>query len=118
LLIFGTPIPNYVAPANITTPAAACAIVPLKDTLQALHSSGQLKSNRQVAMTPQLASMLEAWKKIGGDADIDALYLTAVIWSRVHGLVMLEIGRHVPPVFTDPGELFRREIENILIQYL
>ena len=118
LLIFGTPIPNYVAPANITMPAAACAIVPLRDTLQALHSSGQLKSNRQVAMTPQLASMLEAWKNFGGEADIDALYLTAVIWSRVHGLVMLEIGHHVPPVITDPGELFRREIENILIQYL
>ena len=32
LLIFGTPIPNYVAPENITMPAAACAIIPLTMT--------------------------------------------------------------------------------------
>lgn len=119
LLIFGTPIPNYVAPANITTPAAACAIVPLRNTLQALHLSGQLKSNRQFTMTSQLASMLTAWKDFeGGVADNEVYYLTAIIWSRVHGLVMLEIGNHVPPPISDPGELFRREIENILIQYL
>ncbi len=118
LLIFGTPIPNYVAPANITIPAAACAIIPLMATLQALHSQGQLKSERMASITPELESMLEAWKNFGGNADVKALYLTAVIWSRVHGLVMLEIGHHVPPVITDPGELFRREIENILIQYL
>lgn len=119
LLIFGTPIPNYVAPANITMPAAACAIVPLRNTLQALHLNGQLRSERQSSMTPQLTSMLAAWKDFeSGIADIEVYYLTAVIWSRVHGLVMLEIGNHVPPPISDPGELFRREIENILIQYL
>jgi AcrR family transcriptional regulator len=118
LLIFGTPIPNYVAPADITVPAAACAIVPLRNTLQTLYSKGQLKSDRQFAMTPQLESMLEAWKNFGGEAEVEVLYVTVTIWSRVHGLVMLEIGHHVPPFITDPGELFRRETENILIQYL
>lgn len=118
LLIFGTPIPNYVAPADVTMPAAACAIIPLSNTLQALYSEGKLKTERMDKLIPKLESMLEAWKNNGGNADIEALYLTAVIWSRVHGLVMLEIGHHIPPVFTDPGELFRREIENILIQYL
>ena len=118
LLIFGTPIPNYVAPANITMPAAACAIVPLTNTIQALYSEGKLKAERMSPLTPELKTMLEAWKNYGGNANPEALYLTAVIWARVHGLVMLEIGHHVPPVFTDFGELFRREIKNILIQYL
>ena len=118
LLIFGTPIPNYVAPENITMPAAACAIVPLTNTLQALYSKKKLKLERLSPLTPELESMLEAWKNYGGNADVEALYLTAVIWSRVHGLVMLEIGHHIPPVITDFGELFRREIKNILSQYL
>ncbi|MCX6059503.1 MAG: TetR/AcrR family transcriptional regulator [Chloroflexi bacterium] len=118
LLIFGTPIPSYVAPENITMPAAACAIIPLTMTLQALYSSGQLKLERLSALTPELEAMLEAWKNYGGNADAEVLYLTAVIWSRVHGLVMLEIGHHVPPVITDFGEIFRREIRNILSQYL
>ncbi len=46
LLIFGTPIPNYVAPVDVTMPAAACAIIPLINTLQALQSSGQLRTER------------------------------------------------------------------------
>jgi len=117
-LIFGTPIPNYVAPENITMPAAACAIIPLTVTLQSLYSAGKLKVKRLAPLTPELKSMLEAWQKSGSDADIEVLYMTAIIWSRVHGLVMLEIGHHIPSVFTDPSEIFRREIDNILIQYL
>jgi hypothetical protein len=31
---------------------------------------------------------------------------------------MMEIGGQMPSFITDPGEVFRREIENIKIQYL
>jgi len=117
-LIFGTPIPNYEAPAEITTPAAACAIVPLSRTVGALYAEGRLKVERLAPMTPKMKSMLENWRQVENNAAIEALYLTLVVWSRVHGLVMLEIGHHIPPVITDPGEMFRREINNILVQYL
>jgi hypothetical protein len=30
----------------------------------------------------------------------------------------LEIGNHIPSTFDDPAEFFRREINNILVQYL
>ena len=116
-LIFGTPIPNYVAPDDVTFPAAAHAIVPLATTIQALYSSGQLRAERLTPMTPALKSMLEAWQKTE-PADLEVLYLTIVVWSRVHGLVMLEIGKHIPPVIADMGEIFRREIETMLLQYL
>jgi len=116
-LIFGTPIPNYVAPDDITFPAAANAIVPLATTIQALYSSGQLCTERLATMTPALKSMLEAWQQFQ-PADLEVLYLTIVVWSRVHGLVMLEIGNHIPPVIADMGEIFRREIETMLLQYL
>ena len=68
-------------------------------------------------MTPALKSMLEAWQKTE-PADLEVLYLTIVVWSRVHGLVMLEIGNHIPPVIADMGEIFRHEIETMLLQYL
>lgn len=116
-LIFGTPIPNYVAPDDVTFPAAAHAIVPLATTIQALYSSGQLRAERLTPMTPALKSMLEAWQKTE-PADLEVLYLTIVVWSRVHGLVMLEIGNHIPPVIADMGEIFRHEIETMLLQYL
>jgi AcrR family transcriptional regulator len=117
-LIFGTPIPNYEAPAEITIPAAAASLVPLTETLQACQSAGRLKIDRFAPMTPDLKIMLDTWRKFTGGTDIEVLYTTLVFWSRVHGLVSLEIGQQFPAQITDPGELFRREISNLVIQYL
>ena len=54
-LIFGTPIPGYVGPEDITTPAAAWALVPLIETLQALYDVGKL----QVKKLPKVNSRPE-----------------------------------------------------------
>lgn len=121
-LIFGTPIPGYVAPEDVTTPAAALALVPLTETLQALYDADKLRVERLPKLTPALKSMLEAWKgfvaETGGDVHIEALYLSYVVWSRVHGLVLLELGHHTPSFITDAGEVFRREINHLAQQYL
>jgi AcrR family transcriptional regulator len=117
-LIFGTPIPNYRAPENITVPAAARGLIPLTRVVQEIASSGNLRAERLAKMTPKLKSMLTAWQKIEGGSDLEVLYLALVIWSRVHGLVMIELSNHLPPTFDEPSEFFRREINNFLIQYL
>jgi AcrR family transcriptional regulator len=117
-LIFGTPIPAYHAPDDVTLPAATRALVPLISVLQAAREANSLRVERLAALTPSLQAMLSAWQTVEGRSDIEALYLALVIWSRVHGLVMLEIGNHIPPFLQDPAEVFRREIKNIIIQYL
>jgi AcrR family transcriptional regulator len=117
-LIFGTPIPHYHAPDDLTLPAATRALAPLIKAIQDLSSAGNLRTERLASMTAKLKSMLEAWQKIEGGSDLEVLYLALVIWSRVHGLVMMEIGHHIPPFFDNPAELFNREINNILVQYL
>ena len=117
-LIFGTPIPNYHAPEEVTLPAAARALVPLTQTIQDIFSAGSLRTEQFARMTPKLKSMLVTWQKFKGGSDLEVLYLAWVIWSRVHGLVMLEITNQIPSFFDDPAELFRREINNILVQYL
>lgn len=117
-LIFGTPIPGYEAPEEITLPAAQAALVPLAETVQGLVASGQFRLERAVPLTPALRSMLEAWGESAGGLNIEALYHALVIWSRVHGLVSMEIGNQLPSFFTDPGEVFKREIETIRVQYL
>lgn len=118
LLIFGTPIPNYHAPDDVTRPAATRALMPLTNAIQNIHTAGKLRTERFAKMMPKLKSMLSAWQKFEGGSDLEVLYLALVIWSRVHGLVMMEIGNHIPPFFDDPAELFKREISNILVQYL
>lgn len=118
-LIFGTPIPNYAAPADITLPAAAWALVPLIETLQALFVEDKLKVERFEKPSVKLKKMLADWQAfIAQDIEPEVLYLALVIWSRVHGLVTLELGHQIPSFITDPGEVFRREIKNILVQYL
>jgi AcrR family transcriptional regulator len=121
-LIFGTPIPAYEAPLDITLPAASWALVPLIETLQGLYDTGKLKTGILAKLTPALKSMLIAWQgftsKSGSQVHLEVLYLALVVWSRVHGMVTLEIGHQNPSFITDPGEVFRREIENIKIQYL
>jgi AcrR family transcriptional regulator len=117
-LIFGTPIPGYEAPADITTPAAAGSLVPLIETLQAIFAAGRLQVDRPAALTPELKSMLEEWSQVTGGYDPEVLYTALVFWSRVHGLVTLEIGNQFPAFITDPGEIYRREIEIIESQFL
>jgi AcrR family transcriptional regulator len=121
-LIFGTPIPGYIAPQDITVPAAAQALAPLMETLQALYNIGKLRLERLPILTPTLKAMLAAWQayisQVGIEAHEDVLYLAYVIWSRVHGLVALEIGHQQPSFITDAGEVFRREIECMKQQYI
>ena len=117
-LIFGTPIPGYKAPADITVPAAAWSLVPLIETLQAIFAAGRLRVNRFAEMTPELKSMLEAWSQFTGGTDLEVLYSALVIWSRVHGLVSMEIGNQLPSFFTDPGEIYRREVKIMASQFI
>ena len=121
-LIFGTPIPGYAAPEDVTLPAAAWALVPLMETVQALYAADKLRVEKLPKLTPALKSMLEAWQEFvrsaGSEMHIEVLYLVYIVWSRVHGLVALELGHQTPSFITDPGEIFRREIESIKQQYL
>jgi hypothetical protein len=63
--------------------------------------------------------MLEAWYQFTGKTAVtEVLYVAYVVWSRVHGLMMLELGGQLPSFFTDPGEIFRREIATMVNQYI
>ena len=117
-LIFGTPIPGYEAPADITVPAAAWSLVPLIETIQAIFVAGRLRVERSAGMTPELKSMLGAWSQFTGGINVEVLYTALVIWSRVHGLVSMEIGKQMPSFITDPGEIYQREIKIITSHFI
>jgi AcrR family transcriptional regulator len=99
-LIFGTPIPGYVAPREQTLPAAECAISPLVSVIAALHQNGRLKSYPPVQ-----------------DEEMNCLAIAVLIWSRVHGFVSLEIAGSLPPFGMDPAQLYQYELDAILTQF-
>jgi AcrR family transcriptional regulator len=117
-LIFGTPIAHYHAPEEMTTPAANRALLPLMLVLQGIANAGKLRVDRLAFMPVKLKSMLSNWQKVADGFDLEVLYLTLIIWSRVHGLVLLEIGHQFPLFIDDPTQIFQREINNLINQYL
>ena len=62
--------------------------------------------------------MLEKWSQFTGGKDTKVLYLALVIWSRVHGLVMLEIGNQMPSFITDPGQIYQREVLSFADEFI
>jgi AcrR family transcriptional regulator len=115
-LIFGTPIPGYHAPMEQTGPAAMCGLMILINVLDSIRKAGLL--HMRVHLDGPLVNELEAMKSMHPVEDIRVLYLALVIWSRVHGLVSMEIGHQHPPMITSPDELYRLEMEAILSEVI
>jgi AcrR family transcriptional regulator len=118
LLIFGSPIPGYQCPSEQTMPAAARSLSALVDVLEAARHAGRLLPEEAPHLPEPLRQQLAAWQALHPLADVYVLYLALVIWSRVHGLVMLEIDNQYPPFVHDPALIFRREVDMIVRQYL
>jgi AcrR family transcriptional regulator len=117
-LIFGTPIPGYHAPAEVTQPAATRGLGALISVLTAALAHGKLRLGRSGQLTPQLKKLLKSWKSDRGEIDSRVLYLSIVISSRVHGLVSFEIGGQYPPFVIGAGELYQCEIQNLINEYI
>jgi len=116
-LIFGTPIAGYHAPLAEILPAAARSLSVLVGVLAAAGEAGRLSQQNPVPLTPALQSMLKAGRELYQVRE-EALYQAIAVWSRVHGLVSLEIGHQFPEFISDAGEIFRREVQIICSQAL
>lgn len=117
-LIFGTPIPDYHAPAEITMPAASRSLEPLISCLAAAHEAGILRILRSAELPSHLHKQFEHWQKFHAAFPVEAYFAATIIWSRVHGLVSLEIGSQFPQFLNDVPAFYRLEIEQIAADYL
>ena len=104
-LIFGTPIPGYVAPVEITSPVAARSLNALISVVEDCFKAGRLK-------TDLITKTLAGTEWVGQEV------LTAVllIWTRVHGLVSIEISRNFPPSSPEGERLYQIEMALIYEQ--
>lgn len=98
LLIFGTPIPGYSAPLEEVQPFAARSLSALINVVEGYHQAGRLKNSF-------------------GGKEIDFLTVAVLIWTRVHGLISVEISNNLPPISSDGSQLFQIEFDLILDQF-
>lgn len=94
-LIFGTPIPNYHAPMEITGPAAAESMVVLIQAIDRAYQAGELNLND---LPPALKTMLQPWsEKLGYTGPLSIINIALASWAQIHGLVSLELFGHLAP---------------------
>ncbi|MFQ3661271.1 MAG: TetR/AcrR family transcriptional regulator [Chloroflexaceae bacterium] len=112
-LIFGTPIPGYVSPVEQVTPAAVRALSALVSVVDALRVDGRLHAPNIPDVHPAFQPMIDQWKRYSGNHDMLSLTVALLIWARVHGLVSLEIGKHIPSFGPDSAALYHYELDSI-----
>jgi AcrR family transcriptional regulator len=112
-LIYGNPIPGYVAPAEITVPLARRPFDGLFRLFLEAYQSGELVVPEEYApVPPSITAHFAGWLPTAGYDFPDALLCLLMSgWARIHGLVMLEMFEHIGPVVGDPAAFFRYEVE-------
>ncbi|MCS7011791.1 MAG: WHG domain-containing protein, partial [Anaerolineales bacterium] len=60
----------------------------------------------------------EAWKQFGGEYHPLSLSVAILIWTRVHGIVSLEIGRQIPAFGPDGAGLYEYEMRSLSQQFV
>jgi AcrR family transcriptional regulator len=117
-LIFGTPIPGYEAPLMEVLPSAARSLSALVSVVEQLRVTGKLTVKSFPEVKEEYRYGFETWKTYGGDADLLSLSVAMIIWSRVHGIVSLEIAGNLPPFGASGNDLYLYEMDSIARQFI
>lgn len=120
-LIYGSPIPNYEAPREVTVPLATRPLVSFYRCMMDAYIEGQLNIPSDYASVPAsiedfVAGFLYPQYPQIKDLPMSLFYLMTVLWTRVHGVVMLEIFGHLAPSIGDVDSFFEGEISIFLKQ--
>ena len=91
-LMFGAPYPGYRVPLDLVSPAGSRALEPLVEVLEQARRAGRLA--------------LPA----GTGADTGVPFAAVSVWTRVHGLVSVELSGQYPPFVRDPAAFYRDEL--------
>lgn len=115
-LLFGTPIPGYQGPAEITAPVVRSALAVVGELFVVAHQHGQLTIDE--SHTPaSVRAQAEAWlQATGQQIPLGVLLATLRAWAIGHGLIGLELDHHLQPIIGDTAALFRYEIAALLQQ--
>ncbi|WP_328965172.1 TetR/AcrR family transcriptional regulator [Streptomyces virginiae] len=101
-LIYGTPVPGYHAPADITAIAS--------ELMSVLLDACTAPATEPHAFEDHLATH-RAWADSHPDAPPAALRQALAFWSRLHGVLSLELAGHFTGMGLDPALLFQAEVD-------
>ena len=117
-LIFGTPIPGYEGPMERIFPSSARSLSALVSVVEGLRVAGKLNVVSFPNVKSEYKVNFQMWKTYGGNVDILSLSVAMLIWTRVHGIVSLEIQGNLPPFGPKGDALYRYELQSIYRQFV
>jgi hypothetical protein len=117
-LIYGNPIPGYVAPAEITVPLARRPFDGQARLFLEAYQTGELVVPTEYEPVPaSITAHFATWLPEAGYDFPDALLCLLMSgWARIHGMVMLELFEHLGPVVGDSAAFYRYELGAFLQQ--
>ncbi len=116
LLIYGTPIPGYVAPREQTVPAVQRTFVPFVRILFEADQAGVLTLPAEDEVDdPAMRAHFEALARTD-DVPISYRQVSIAIdvWHRLYGLIMLQILAHSPATVGDVEAYYRLKVRHML----
>ncbi|MEU2910249.1 TetR/AcrR family transcriptional regulator [Streptomyces massasporeus] len=104
-LIYGTPVPGYHAPDDITA---------ISSEIMAILLDACAKVDGDTPATPFGAHLEEHrdWAN-GHPAPPAALHRAMTFWTRLHGVLSLELAGHFTGMGFDPAQFFAAEVESL-----
>jgi AcrR family transcriptional regulator len=115
-LLFGTPIPGYQGPAEITAPVVRRALAVVGELFAIAQQQGRLTIDESHT-SAGVRAHAEAWLNLSGQPiPLGVLLATMRAWAIGHGLIGLEIDHHIQPIIGDPAAHFAAEVDALLAQ--
>lgn len=116
-LLFGTPIPGYDYPMERVFPSSARSIMALFSVVESFRAAGKLTVDTYPSVKKEYQSHFDLWRSQIGDLHPLSHFVAMLIWSRVHGIVSLEIQGNLPPFGKKGDELYLFELDSIAAQF-
>jgi len=115
-LIYGNPIPGYSAPGELTVPAVQRGFIVIVTILADALAAGTLKLPPEYE---QLPPSVDHHLRILIERDQypiipQLLYLGIATWTRMHGMIMLELYHHLVPTIGNVDDFYHHEITTFL----
>jgi AcrR family transcriptional regulator len=118
-LMYGSPLPGYVAPEHPLLAAGtrvAALLFSLVDKAERQGLvDGSATAQRVAALPSAHLEQLEAWRdRRRPETSLTGVVITVDLWTRLQGLVSLEVLGQLRPVLPDPGPYFLATADEVL----
>ncbi|MEE9904085.1 MAG: TetR/AcrR family transcriptional regulator [Chlorobium sp.] len=118
LLIFGNPVPGYEPPMQELLPVMMRSLDALLETVGELHALGRLDVEGVPLPSLEPGHRFSVLMETADEAMLSVYAVAMAIWSRVHGLVSLEITGQLPPFAEGGAALYLFELDAVCRQFV